>query len=342
MIFDEPELHIHRSIASRLWDELLAARPDCGFVIITHDLEFAAARAAKKYVIRNYTPQREWTVESVPRDTGFDEETVTAILGSRRPILFVEGDESSIDLPIYRAIYPGWTVIPRGSCEAVIHAVNTLSQNAVLTRVICRGIVDADSRDPIEIQALRKIGIEVLPVSELENVMALPKMTKAIARLEGFNDEEIKAKQAELADKIFELLESDSEINRAVALSCQRRVNQALKLIDLSKAGTPAELEQLFLSSVQHINIKAMAESTKATIQSAIEEKDLDALLGVYSNKGILAKAASALRNTRKDAFIAWLTRIIDKDEAQEIRSVLTELLPRLTPDKSDDRVEAA
>jgi hypothetical protein len=30
IIFDEPELHIHRSIMSRLWDELEAARPDCG------------------------------------------------------------------------------------------------------------------------------------------------------------------------------------------------------------------------------------------------------------------------------------------------------------------------
>lgn len=29
ILFDEPELHIHRAILSRLWDELEAARPDC-------------------------------------------------------------------------------------------------------------------------------------------------------------------------------------------------------------------------------------------------------------------------------------------------------------------------
>ena len=43
LIIDEPELHVHRSIMSKLWDELEAVRPDCAFVFITHDLEFAAA-----------------------------------------------------------------------------------------------------------------------------------------------------------------------------------------------------------------------------------------------------------------------------------------------------------
>jgi len=111
LIVDEPELHVHPSIMSKLWDELEAARPDCAFVYITHDLEFASARNAQKFVIRDYTPTPNWVVEAVPEDTGFSEELSTLILGSRRPILFVEGSETSLDLPIYRACYPDWTVL---------------------------------------------------------------------------------------------------------------------------------------------------------------------------------------------------------------------------------------
>ena len=48
LIFDEPELHIHRSIMSKLWDELESLRPDCAFVLITHDLDFAGSRIATK------------------------------------------------------------------------------------------------------------------------------------------------------------------------------------------------------------------------------------------------------------------------------------------------------
>ena len=86
-------------------------------VFITHDLEFAAARVAQKFVICDYDPAPRWTIEAVPENTGFDEELTTLILGSRRPILFVEGNENSLDLAIYRCCFSDWTVIPKGSCD---------------------------------------------------------------------------------------------------------------------------------------------------------------------------------------------------------------------------------
>ena len=96
LIFDEPELHIHRAILSRLWDEAEAARPDCAFLVITHDLEFAASRAGKKFVVRRYQMPAQWEIEQIPDDTGFSEEVATLILGSRKPILFVERTDSSV------------------------------------------------------------------------------------------------------------------------------------------------------------------------------------------------------------------------------------------------------
>ena len=97
LVIDEPELHIHPSIMTLLWDELGAARPDCAFVFITHSLEFAAARPGAKYVVREYQTGPAWTIDPVPHDTGFSEEFTTLILGTRRPVLFVEGTSSSLD-----------------------------------------------------------------------------------------------------------------------------------------------------------------------------------------------------------------------------------------------------
>ena len=73
LIIDEPELHIHRSILAKLWDELEAARQDCAFIFITHDLGFAASRPAQKFVLSDYDPTPFWKIESIPEDTGFDE-----------------------------------------------------------------------------------------------------------------------------------------------------------------------------------------------------------------------------------------------------------------------------
>ena len=42
IIIDEPELHLHRSIMNRLWSAVERERPDCLFIYITHDTEFAA------------------------------------------------------------------------------------------------------------------------------------------------------------------------------------------------------------------------------------------------------------------------------------------------------------
>lgn len=159
LIFDEPELHVHRAILGRLWDEVEAARPDCAFLIITHDLDFVASRAGQKFVIRRYQMPDQWEIEPVLEDTGFSEEVATLILGSRRPILFVEGTRSSLDLAIYRACYPDWTVLPRGGCEDVIHAVSTMRHNASLTRITCAGIVDADDHSEDEKKELSYLGV---------------------------------------------------------------------------------------------------------------------------------------------------------------------------------------
>lgn len=41
IIIDEPENHLHNSIISKLWNLLEEARPDCVFLYITHNLDFA-------------------------------------------------------------------------------------------------------------------------------------------------------------------------------------------------------------------------------------------------------------------------------------------------------------
>ena len=163
LIVDEPELHVHRSIMAKLWDELEAVRSDCAFVFITHDLEFAAARVGQKFVIREYGPGQHWEIEHATDDTGFGEELETLILGSRHRILFVEGADSSLDKTIYRCCFPNWLVCPIGSCEDVIHAAASMRKNNSLTRLSCSGIVDADDRTPEEVERLRELGIAVLP-----------------------------------------------------------------------------------------------------------------------------------------------------------------------------------
>lgn len=331
LVIDEPELHVHPSIMSSLWDELEAAREDCAFLFITHDLHFAAARAARKYAIRSFTPSPSWVIESVPEDTGFGEEVTTLILGSRRPILFVEGAGTSLDLAIYRCCYPQWTVIPRGSCEQVMHAVVTMRANAQLTRITCAGIVDADDYSADDTQYLNRLGVFPLSVSEVENLILLPEVSRAIAQLEGFGGEELEQQLSKLKVAIFDTLQSQVAIDDVVVRYCRRRIDRALKKIDLSGPKSIADLIEEYGTHTASVDVADLAAGATSKIQSALANGDLTSLLKIYDNKGLLALAAQHLKQARLATFEAWLTRMLrDEAKAPGLSAALKAVLPKV------------
>lgn len=327
IIFDEPELHIHRSIVANLWDELEAARPDCSMVIISHDLEFVASRKGQKFVLRAYQPDTGWVIEEVPEETGFSEEITTLILGSRRPVLFVEGGDRSIDKAIFRACYPDWTIIPRGSCEEVLHAVTTMRANATLTRVNCAGIVDADAYTLEEATALRSKGIEILPVSEIENLFLLPNILKAIAKSEGHSIPETEARAAQIFEDLFAHATLPKNQLEVVLRYCRRRIDRMLKKVDLSGSSDVYTLTSIYTQKTSSLDINALAQLASDAMQEAITNKDIVSLLKWYDNKGILSLAAK-IKGITKEKFEQWIVRVMRNDTFPELTAAIKSELP--------------
>ena len=337
LIFDEPELHIHKSIISNLWDEIEKLRPDCSFLMITHDIEFAATRVAKKYVIRNYYPAPAWDISEIP-DSELDEQTITLILGSRRPILFVEGEKTSLDMEIYRLCYPEWTVIPKGACKDVIQAVSSLrklNEDMPILNIKCAGIVDRDTRDNSQIQKLEGEGIKVLPCSEIENIFSRSSVAYEILKIEDFTDDELTNKQeqfkTELLDYIQDKLSGD-KLEKFVVKRIHRRIDTYLKNIDLSDTQNSNDMKDKLISellALTNSKINEWISEMKNEIQKCIDHQDIDGLLEIYEDKGLLAKTASILRDARKSDFENWLMRklkVPNNRLLQAIKSVLPEL----------------
>lgn len=330
LVIDEPELHIHRSIMSKLWDELEAARPDCAFVFITHDLEFAASRVAQKFVISNYNPTPCWTIENIPENTGFDENLATLILGSRRPILFVEGQQNSLDAAIYRCCFPEWTVIPRGSCENVIHSVVTMRNSQSLTRVACSGIVDADDYDADDAAYLSSLGVAILSVSEIENIIILPAVSQTIAESEGHVGPDLVASLEALKAEIFSTLRSGAAIEAVVVRYCRRRIDRMLKKIDLSNANSVSDIASEYAQKTAVLDINLIATKAKERIETAIRNEDLAMLLAIYDNKGLMALAAKHLKKSKLHDFESWLTRVLRNNKVPALTAALRLSLPTM------------
>ncbi|WP_304106526.1 AAA family ATPase [Haemophilus parahaemolyticus] len=337
LIFDEPELHIHKSIISNLWDEIEKLRPDCSFLMITHDIEFAATRVAKKYVVRNYYSDPAWDISEIP-DSELDEQTITLILGSRKPILFVEGDKTSLDMETYRLCYPEWTVIPKGSCKDVIQAVSSLrklNEDMPILNIKCAGIVDRDTRDSSQIQELEEQGIKVLPCSEIENIFSLSSVAHKVLEIEGFAGDELINKKEQFKASLLDYIKkelSDDKLEEFVVKRIHRRIDNFLKKIDLSDVQNSNKMKDKLISELSNLTnskINEWISEMRNEIQACINNEDIDGLLCIYENKGLLAKTASILAGTSKSNFKDWLMRQMrstNNSLLQVIKSILPEL----------------
>jgi len=334
LIFDEPELHIHKSIISNLWDEIEKLRPDCSFLMITHDIEFAATRVAKKYVIRNYYSAPAWDISEIP-DSELDEQTITLILGSRKPILFVEGEKTSLDMETYRLCYPEWTVIPKGACKDVIQAVSSLrklNKDMPILNIKCAGIVDRDTRDSSQIHELEEQGIKVLLCSEIENIFSLSSVVHEVLKIEGFNGNELNNKKEQFKGRLLDYIKndlSDDKLEKFVVKRIHRRIDNYLKNIDLSNTQNSKEMKGKLTSEMVALTdskINEWISEMKDEIQECINNQDIDRLLYIYENKGLLNETALILKSTRKPDFENWLMRqmkVPNSSILQAIKAVL-------------------
>ena len=173
LIVDEPELHLHRSIMNCLWTALEQCRPDCLFMYITHDTQFAAAHGhADKIWVKEYDGQN-WKLEKI-ENAELPDELLLNILGGRKNVLFVEGERSSYDTQLYSELYPDYLIIPCGSCTQVIARTKAFRNNPSLHECEVYGIIDRDFRSDYEIEKLAEDHIYTLRVAEVENLFILP------------------------------------------------------------------------------------------------------------------------------------------------------------------------
>jgi hypothetical protein len=328
VIIDEPELHVHKAILGRLWDAIEAARPDCAFLYITHDLDFVVTRpTAAKFVVRSYVPN-QWEIEALPQNTDLPDRVISELVGSRQPVLFVEGERGSLDAAVYRSIYTGFMIQPIGSCDAVIHAVASFRRNGALHRSgSVRGCIDADARDSTEIDQLKAQGVHVLPVAEVENSFLLPEAFEALARSLEFSEVMSKQKLRELTDAAIS--EAERDIEAASIRYAVRRLNAQLKRLSPS-AKSIGDLNAKFLTSVASIRPDEIAGTYREALADAVAKRDLAGILRIYDNKGLLSVGARILGFKGREELTEYAGRLLAAEKGSSLLEALRTLLPKI------------
>lgn len=324
---ESPDLLLHPSSTRSLWDGIEQLRSDCTFVYITHDLSFASTRGDGTTVwVKSCDPTRgEWDYDFMTSADGLNDEVFLAIVGARKPVLFIEGDGvNSIDAKLYPLIFRDFTVKSLGGCDRVIESTRTFNSLRAFHNLDACGIVDRDRRDEGEVSYLRKKRIFVPNVAEIENIFMLEDVIRAVARHYHQNEDEVFAKVKKAIMRLF-----DADLRQQALMHTRHIVKKTVSHRIDGRFANINKLEEHINDLCQSINPRGIYEQYCRDFHRYIAEGDYDSVLRVYNRKTMLSEShvarACGLRHDDKDAYIRAILAILkdDRGPALAIRTAI-------------------
>lgn len=281
ILIDEPERHLHRSIISPLLTQLFANRSDCAFIVSTHDVMLPLDNPkSQTLLIRGCAYQgsdvTSWDADLIPTESQIDETLKKDILGSRRKLLFIEGDEKSLDYPLYSLVFPNVSVIAKTSCRDVDHAVSGIRGAEDLHWLKAFGIIDNDRRTPDEIDRFKDKGIYALTVYSVESIYYHPniqlKIADRLVAVTGQNPNDLihAARKAGIA-----------AIESQVLRLSQRAVEKTLR--DELDKHWPKQKDILLGEPINiSIDVAAFVKNEVTVLERAINDQNLEIIVSRY------------------------------------------------------------
>lgn len=318
IVVDEPELHLHKAILNKLWDTLEQKRNDCMFIYLTHDVDFASTRMAKKCWLKSYTSDmlEDWDVEPITNDE-IPEGLLMKLLGSRKKILFCEGNRNSLDIQIYEQLFPNYTIVPVVSCKDVINY--TKAFNKIKSKYAeAFGIIDRDFREQEQINKLINDNIFSYNVAEIENLFLVEDFIKGFAdyKNELCNISKIK-------DEIMEKFKGD--IQQQASFYVTQKINYYFKECQVKNGKTIEDVENAFTSFTSEIQIREWFDTRIQELNEIVYENNYSRAILVYNNKGLhsIIEKAFGLSSYNKKA--------LDYLKASEdARKILRNIFPKI------------
>lgn len=278
IIIDEPEMYLHKTIVDKLWNKLEWERQDCVFLYLTHDLQFAASRDAKKCWIRSFEYPSKWNIEEI-QDNVIPEELLLKLLGSRKKILFCEGKRNSLDSKIFELLFEDYTITPVETCKDVINFTKAFNKipNTVAKAY---GIIDRDFHSEDQLEKLKQQNVFSYGVAEIENLFLLPDVITGFAK---YKNEECDIEDIET--RILKKFEQDKQTQISQYVSSA--INAYFKASHISVGNKKEEVEQNFQNFMSEVDINKLFNERESYINDVIANKKYKKAIMLYNNKGL-------------------------------------------------------
>lgn len=328
IIVDEPENHLHKSILVRLWDAVEAARPDCVFLYITHNLDFASTRINTQIIwVKSMDVGPIWEYDLL-EEASFSDDLLLEILGNRQKILLVEGTpDKSTDRKLYSKIFEDYNIIPLEGCGTVIQTTKAYNRMREFHYKEVKGIIDRDRRTEEEINSLRTYDIFVPKVAEIENLFLLPEVIRIVAHKQ--NIENVEEIVSATKEKTIDFLKRN--INEQALLFARQKCQNTINQISNKSVASISEYVENLNSISSETNAMEVYNSVLNELQRIVDEANYLEALRVINNKGLLPY--TGLSNSfgwKKQYYVDYVLKLLNvtDDCAEALCNIFKEYIP--------------
>lgn len=317
ILFDEPDRHLHRSVIVPFMTALANLRKDCSFIVATYETALPDSnRNARVLVVKSSTwsdgKPLAWDIDAIEPGESLPEEVRAAILGARSKIIFVEGNEGSLDYRLYSILFPNAIIKGIGGYGNVESAVRSLRQNFEHTRIEAVGIIDGDGR-PEESRAANGLtGIYVLQVFCVECLYycedALVAVARSKAPIIGRGPEEL---VSDLKDSVLERL-APGDIPEQMA---SRRAWSQIRVNISAQLPSPEEIRKSNDPTLK-LEVSSPFQEESAHFRQLLDRKDLAELIARYPvhQSHALDPVHRVLRLVNRDDYADTVLHILRND----------------------------
>jgi ABC-type cobalamin/Fe3+-siderophores transport system ATPase subunit len=323
IVVDEPELHLHKSIQRELWDSIENERSDCIFIYLTHDLDFASTRTGSTKICLNNYDGNDFYWYPVKDKKEIPEDIYLEILGSRDPILFVEGEVGSYDEELYNLVYNDFTIKSVGNCKKVIEITKSFGDMYSLHNLDCYGIIDRDYRPEEHLETYREKDIYSPDVSEVENLFLIDEVLLQVARQ--FCEPSPENIVDDIHSWIYAEFNKFKEVYATEATSAH--VNYILNGFN-GKANDIEEIKNNFQELIREIDLDDYYERKIIYANKLIDEKNYEEILKVFNHKGLINQVGKFF-DIKPNTYTTKVKNIIkagNEDIVQAFKMYLPEL----------------
>lgn len=186
-------------------------------------------------------------------------------------------------------------------------------------------IVDRDFRTASEIEALRKRGISVLDVAEVENLFIVPEVLEEMVSLLGAETDSVERAKAYVINTKF-----SNVLHQQINQRYIREIKFRLETVDISKVKSDAEILKTVMECLNPAIISHLQTEIASEYQSALAGRRYAEILKLLNMKSI-ANGVGKFFGLDANQYCEKLLRFLgDADKNENLIKAFRKYLPKL------------